>query len=254
MILSIINQKGGVGKTTTTFNLAYLLLEKGYDVLAIDIDIQGNLTNGFNINPLDVAVGTYEVLLGKDSIYNGLQEIETKNDKSLYVLPTNLNLVMAENEISGQMARELVLKNLLKEVKEDFDFILIDCPPSLNNLSTNAIVTSDYLIIPSQTDYLSYKGLELLLDNVSFIKKNFNEELQILGVISTFKEHTNHSNEVQELLDENYEVLGIIPRAVVVKNSFTDNKPIFKVDPKHESNIEYEKIADKIIERKNNNE
>ena len=249
MIISLINQKGGVGKTTSTFNLAYILLEKGYNVLAIDIDIQGNLTNGFNINPLEIETGTYEVLLRNKSIYSGLVEIESKGDKSLYVLPTNLNLVMAENEMSGRMGRELILKGILEEVKNDFDFILIDCPPSLNNLSTNAIVSSDYLIIPCQTDYLSFKGIELLLDNVSFIQKNFNNKLEILGVISTFKEHTKHSEEIQELLKENYEILGTIPRAVIVKNSFTNNNPIFKEDPTHITNIEYEKVADKIINK-----
>lgn len=249
MIISIINQKGGVGKTSTCYNLSYLLLEEGYNVLAIDIDIQGNLTNGFNISPLDVEIGTYEVMLREENIYKGLKEAKSKNDKSLYVLPTNLNLVMAENEMSGRMGRELILKNILKEVKNDFDFILIDCPPSLNNLSTNAIVSSDYLIIPSQTDYLSYKGLELLLDNVSFIQKNFNEQLKIMGVISTFKEYTNHSDEIQELLEKNYEVLARIPRAVIVKNAFTNNKPIFEVDPEHKANLEYKKVVSKIINK-----
>ena len=167
-----MNQKGGVAKTTSTFNIGAILAEKGKRVLLVDLDPQHSLTIALGIDD-ELTKSIYNVICEKEDINNVILEVS----ENLYIAPSNLELSIAELQLVSMMARESILKKALDKVKDNYDIILIDCPPSLSLLTVNALVASNEVIVPTATDYLSYKGLELLIDTINNVKENLNEDL-----------------------------------------------------------------------------
>ena len=226
-IISIANQKGGVGKTTTSINLSTILAKKGKKVLMIDADPQGNASSGVGIDREDIELSTYDILINE----NELKEIVKKTSiKNLNICPSNINLAGAEVELVSVMSREHRLKEKLDVVKDDYDFIIIDCPPSLGLITLNAFTASDSVLIPVQCEYYALEGLGQLLNTISLVKKHLNKEIEIEGALLTMYDiRTNLSNQVVKEVkkyfnDKVYKT--VIPRNVrkFLKNNEHDAK------------------------------
>ena len=214
-IIAISNQKGGVGKTTTAINLSACLAEKGKKVLVIDMDPQGNTTSGLGVDKENVEHTSYELLLETVTV----KETITKSVmETLDVIPSERGLAGAEIEIVGKDNREFVLKNQLEKVKDNYDFIIIDCPPSLNILTVNAMTTADTVIVPIQCEYFALEGLSELMYTINLIKERLNEKLEIEGIVFTmYDARTCLSLQVVENVKENIDesiYKCIIPRNV----------------------------------------
>lgn len=247
MIISVINQKGGVAKTTTTFNLAHNLADEGYKVLQVDIDPQGSLTIANGIEPNDLDKSIYDVLCENTEIKDVIHSI---ND-NLSICVSNLDLSAAELNLVNQMARETLLKKAFKNIENDFDYIIIDCPPNLGLLTINALCACEEVIIPVATDYLSLRGLDLLINTVGKVKENLNEDIEILGIIATmYDSRTRHSNEILEIIEKDHNLLGIISDSVKVKDSIVAGQSLQGFDKSHKTAKEYKEISDKILELK----
>ena len=243
MIYSIMNQKGGVAKTTSTFNIGAILAEKGKKVLLVDLDPQHSLTIALGIDD-ELTKSIYNVICEKEDINNVILEVS----ENLYIAPSNLELSIAELQLVSMMARESILKKALDKVKDNYDIILIDCPPSLSLLTVNALVASNEVIVPTATDYLSYKGLELLVDTINNVKENLNEDLKIKGVIATmYDKRTKHANEVLEALNDEFNVLGIVKISVAAKDSVLANEPLISFAKSNDITKEYIKIAEELL-------
>ena len=180
-IISVANQKGGVGKTTTTVNLSTILAKKGKKVLLIDTDPQGNATSGLGVSK-DVELSVYDILIGDTEFDETLQETAIKN---LKVCPSNISLAGAEVQLVSMMSREQRLKTKLDKIKDQYDYILIDCPPSLGLVTLNAFTASDSVLIPVQCEYFALEGLGQLLNTVNLVKKHLNKNLEIEGALLT---------------------------------------------------------------------
>ena len=182
-IIAIANQKGGVGKTTTSINLSATLAEAGQKVLTIDIDPQGNTTSGLGIDKNDLEFTTYELMIGECDINQCL--IRSEIVDNIDILPSNINLSGAEIELLGINDREYVLKKQVDLISENYDFIIIDCPPSLNMLTINAMTTADTVLVPIQCEYYALEGLSQLMHTVELVKERLNDKLEIEGVVFT---------------------------------------------------------------------
>ncbi len=248
-VISIANQKGGVGKTTTSINLSTFLAKKGRKVLLIDADPQGNATSGLGADK-DVEVSVYDVLVGDIKIEETLQKSMIKN---LYVCPSNINLAGAEVELVSMMSREQRLKEKIEEVKELFDYIFIDCPPSLGLVTLNAFTASDSVLIPVQCEYYALEGLGQLLNTVELVKKHLNKYLQIEGALLTMYDiRTNLSNQVVKEVkryfgDKVYKT--VIPRNVRLSEAPSYGMPITEYDPKSKGAKSYDKLAKEFLKR-----
>lgn len=195
-IVAIVNQKGGVGKTTTCVNLSAAVSKMEKRVLAIDCDPQGNLTSGFGIDKKSLEKTTYDVLIGNCSADEAIVKEKFEN---LSILPANVNLAGAEIELVSMIAREFRLKDAIEKVKDEYDYIFIDCPPSLGLLTLNALAAADSVIIPIQCEYYALEGLSQLSNTISLVRKHLNKSLEIDGVVLTmFDSRTNLSLEVVE--------------------------------------------------------
>ena len=251
-IIAVANQKGGVGKTTTTVNLATLIAKKGKKVLLIDTDPQGNATSGLGITKeLDLSV--YDILVGETSFEETVQETAIKN---LKVCPSNISLAGAEVELVSMMSREQRLKVKLDEVKEQYDYILIDCPPSLGLVTLNAFTASDSVLIPVQCEYFALEGLGQLLNTVNLVKKHLNKNLEIEGALLTmYDARTNLSNQVVKEVKKYFEdkvYKTVIPRNVRLSEAPSYGMPISIYDPKSKGAKAYEKFTKELL--KNNSE
>ena len=245
-VYAISNQKGGVAKTTSCFTIGNILADKGYSVLMIDLDPQSSLTLACGVDQLNLKKGMFNVILEDTHI----EEIITNvcNKDNLYLAPSTIDLSAAELQLVNTMSRETILQQKISKVKDDFQFILIDCSPSLGLLVVNALTACDKVIIPCAADYLSYKGLTLLLNTIYKVKALLNPNIDVLGVIVTmFAPRTLHCKEVLSILKEDFRVLGTVGMSVKVKDAFLENKSINDIDPKHSISKDYLNIVEEII-------
>ena len=193
-IIAVANQKGGVGKTTTSINLAACLAEKGKKVLAVDMDPQGNLTSGLGVDKDSVEKSIYELIIGEVDIKEVINKEVLEN---LDIIPTSIDLSAAEIELIGVDDKEYILRNAIDQVKDQYDFVIIDCPPSLSMLTINAMTTADSVIVPIQCEYYALEGLSQLIHTVELVKDRLNSKLEIEGVVFTmYDARTNLSLQV----------------------------------------------------------
>ena len=249
-ILSICNQKGGVGKTTTTVNLAASLAERGKKVLLIDMDPQGNAGSGLGLNKYRIEKSIYHALIGECP----LSQVARKTDfPNLYIAPSNRDLIGAEVELISAFARENKLKNALEETASEYDYILIDCPPSLNLLTVNALTASDAVIIPVQCEYYALEGISELVHTIELIKENLNQDLIIGGIVLTMYDSRNNlSHQVVKEVQEHFKDRAfrtLIPRNVKLSESPSHGLPIQVYDPKSKGAETYGSLADELILR-----
>ena len=249
-IIAITNQKGGVGKTTTSINVAACLADQGKKVLLVDMDPQGNATSGVGIIRNELENTVYELLLGECSSEDCKTECAVKN---LDVYPSNANLSGAEIDLIGMDEREFILKEELDKVKSDYDFIIIDCPPALNLLTVNALVAADSVMVPIQCEYYALEGLTQLLHTINLIQERLNDRLEIDGVLFTmYDTRTNLSAEVVENVRDNIHlhIYGtIIPRNVRLAEAPSYGLPIHMYDKKSAGAEAYENLAKELIEK-----
>lgn len=249
--IAIANQKGGVGKTTTSINLSASLAEKGKKVLVIDTDPQGNTTSGFGIEKNELENTVYELILGECSINECIL-----NDviPSVSVIPSNVNLAAAEIELIGVDKKEYILKSEVDWVKDKYDFIIIDCPPSLNLLTINAMTTADSVLVPIQCEYYALEGLSQLIHTVNLVKERLNPDLGMEGVVFTmYDSRTNLSLQVVENVKNHFKqnvFNTVIPRNIRLAEAPSYGMPIAMYDPKSAGAEAYMHLADEVIDRK----
>ncbi len=248
-VVAIANQKGGVGKTTTTINLSTILAKKGKKVLMVDTDPQGNATSGLGIDK-SVHFSVYDVIINDVEIENTLQTTMVKN---LDVCPSNINLAGAEVELVSMMSREQRLKEKLDCVKDKYDYIVIDCPPSLGLITLNAFTASDSVLIPVQCEYYALEGLGQLINTINLVKKHLNPNLEIEGALLTmFDIRTNLSNQVVKEVSKYFEnkvYKTVIPRNVRLSEAPSYGMPISIYDPKSKGARSYEKFAKEFLKK-----
>lgn len=246
-VISVANQKGGVGKTTTAINLSTVLAKKGKKVLIMDADPQGNATSGFGVSK-DLEFSIYDVLIEDISIENTLQDTKIKN---LDLCPSNINLAGAEVQLVSIDNREYKLKSKIDEIKDNYDFIIIDCPPSLGLITLNAFTASDSVLIPVQCEYYALEGLGQLIKTIEAVRQRTNKSLQIEGALLTMYDiRTNLSNQVVKEVKRyfnNKVYKTIIPRNVRLSEAPSYGMPITLYDPRSKGAKSYEKFAKEFL-------
>lgn len=250
-VIAITNQKGGVGKTTTSINLSSSIALKGKKVLLIDADPQGNATSGLGINKSKENKNIYSVMINGENIKDCIKATQIKK---LFVLPSSIELAGAELELASMIAREYVLKTAIDEIKDEYDFIIIDCPPSLGLITLNALSASDSVLIPIQCEFYALEGLGQLTNTINLIKKKLNVELEVEGILLTMYEARRKlSKEVSQEVRKHFKdkVFDVeIPRNVRLSEAPSHGKPISLYDKKSVGSKCYEELA-KIIIKKN---
>ncbi len=246
-VVSLANQKGGVGKTTTTVNLGTILAKKGKKVLLIDADPQGNATSGLGIDK-DCELSTYDILVNDVEMEEVIQDTIIKN---LKLCPANMNLAGAEVELVSMMSREQRLKEKLEKIKDEFDYILIDCPPSLGLITLNAFTASNSVLIPVQCEYFALEGLGQLLNTINLVKKHLNKEIKIEGALLTMYDiRTNLSNQVVKEVKKYFDnkvYKTVIPRNVRLSEAPSYGMPITEYDPRSKGAKSYMKFAKEFL-------
>ena len=247
-IIAIANQKGGVGKSTTAINLSACLAEKGKKVLTIDMDPQGNTTSGLGVDKESLENTVYELILGESSVNNCIIELSIKN---LSIIPSNVNLAGAEIELIGMEEKEYILKKAIDQIKDSYDFILIDCPPSLNLLTINAMTTAKSVLVPIQCEYYALEGLAQLMHTIELVHDRLNEDLVIEGVVFTmYDARTNLSLQVVENVKDNLQQMiykTIIPRNVRLAEAPSHGLPINLYDSRSTGAESYRLLAEEVI-------
>ena len=249
-IIAIANQKGGVGKTTTAINLSACLAEAGQKVLTIDIDPQGNTTSGLGVEKNSVENTIYELILSEINIKEAIIPTEFEN---LAIIASNINLAAAEIELIGINEKEYILKKAVDEVRENYDFIIIDCPPSLNMLTINAMTTADTVLVPIQCEYYALEGLSQLIHTVNLVKQRLNPNLEMEGVVFTmYDARTNLSLQVVENVKSNLRQTiykTIIPRNIRLAEAPSHGLPINIYDSRSTGAESYRLLAQEVIHR-----
>ena len=249
--ICIFNQKGGVGKTTTNINVCSYLAILGYKVLAIDIDPQGNTTSGLGVDKRKITQSMYEVLCGRTSLEKII--IQSQLVDNLYIAPANMDLAGAEIEIMAIDGREFILHRELEILNEKFDFVFIDCPPSLGMLTINSLVASNSVLIPIQAEYYALEGVAQLVNTVNLVKRSLNKDLEIEGTIMTmYDSRTNLSNEVYKEVkgyfgDKLYE--ATIPRNIRLAEAPSFGLPIVLYDDKCKGAQAYESLTNEFLKK-----
>lgn len=249
-IIAVANQKGGVGKTTTTINLSACLAEQGQKVLVIDVDPQGNTTSGLGIDKNNTENTVYELMLGEasidDCIYKSVMD-------DLDVIPSNVNLAGAEIDLIDIDDREYILKKIVNSLKEKYDFIILDCPPSLSMLTVNAMTAANTVLVPIQCEYYALEGLSQLIRTINLVKQKLNPELEIEGVVFTmYDARTNLSLQVVENVKANLKQTvykTIIPRNIRLAEAPSHGLPINLYDSKSAGAESYRLLAEEVIHR-----
>ena len=250
-IIAITNQKGGVGKTTTAVNLTACLAEMGKRVLLIDADPQGSATSGFSINKVEQEKTIYELLLNEVSIRECILKDVMPN---VSVIPSNVNLAAAEIELIGIEDKEFILQKEIEYVRDDYDYIIIDCPPALNTLTLNAMTTANSVIVPIQCEYLALEGLSDLIQTINLVKERLNPELDLEGIVFTmYDSRTILSQQVVENVREHFPdkiYEAKIPRNVRLSEAPSFGQPITVYDPKSTGAESYRKLAAEVDSKK----
>ena len=247
-IISVANQKGGVGKTTTTVNLGACLAYFGKKILLVDIDAQGNATSGLGVRKSDVEKDIYDILVNETLVK---EVVLPSSRENLWVVPATIQLAGAEIELTSQMARESRLKQALEKVRDDYDYILIDCPPSLGHLTINAFTASDSILIPVQGEYYALEGLSQLLNTVRLVQKHFNPELKIEGVLLTMLDaRTNLGYEVVDEVKKYFRervYKTIIPRNIRLSEAPSHGLSIIDYDARSRGAEVYLELAKEVL-------
>lgn len=249
-VIAVINQKGGVGKSTTVINLSACLGENKKKVLVIDFDPQGNSTSGYGIEKEELEHDVYDVILHDYPIEDAIMETSEPN---VFIVPATIQLATAEIELVTAMARESVLKDAVNKVKDEFDYVFIDCPPSLGLLTINALIAANSLLIPIQCEYYALEGVAKLLESMQMVKRRMNPDLEIFGVLMTmFDSRTTLSKQV---VDEVQEYFGkkmfktIIPRNVKVSEAPSHGMPVVQYARVSKGSLAYMKLAKEVVAR-----
>ena len=247
-VISVANQKGGVGKTTTTINLAASIADRGYRVLIVDIDPQGNATSGLGIEKSEIDQDIYNVLIDEIPIQDTLHHTSIAK---LDMVPATINLSGAETELISMMARETRLKSALDAISDQYDFIFIDCPPSLGQLSINAFTASDSILIPVQSEYYAMEGLSQLLNTIRLVQKHFNKDLGVEGVLLTMLDaRTNLGAEVVKEVQSYFSkkvYKTIIPRITKLAEAPSYGQPITEYAPRSRGAKVYDDLAKEVL-------
>jgi len=246
----VVNQKGGVGKSTTSVNLAAALGEAGQKVLVVDLDPQGNTTSGFGLNKNQRELCIYNALLGDTDIAQIIEPVEVEH---VFVVPATIQLAGAEIELVSALSRENRLKSILDEVRSDFDYVIIDCPPSLGLLTINALTAAEGLLIPIQCEYYALEGLSKLLDSVRLVKTHLNPDLEVFGVVMTmYDSRTRLAHQVVEEVQDFFGdkvFLTLIPRTVRLSEAPSHGLPVTMYDPSGKGAEAYRALAKEVVDR-----
>jgi chromosome partitioning protein len=248
--LAVVNQKGGVGKTTTAINLATMLAAKGKKVLVIDADPQGNATSGFGFEKNNQEKTLYDVLINNEPVQNAIFDTGRNN---LSLIPSNIQLAGAEIELVNLVSRETFLKRALVDLRDHYDFILLDCPPSLGLLTVNALTAADGVLVPIQSEYYALEGLTQLMETVTLIKRSLNPHLSVFGVVVTMFDARTQlahqvANEVRRYFGDKV-FRTIIPRNVRLSEAPSFGKAINEYDPRSKGAESYDALAREVIRR-----
>ncbi|HSO96884.1 MAG TPA: AAA family ATPase [Acidimicrobiia bacterium] len=246
-VLAIANQKGGVGKTTTAVNLGAALAEGGFRVLIVDLDPQGNATTGLGLNPRDVNGSLYDVLLNDLPMEDCVEPTSVKN---LFVAPATIDLAGAEIELVPQMSRELRLRRAIESVRDQYDLVLIDCPPSLGLLTLNGLAAADDIIVPIQCEYYALEGLGQLLRNVGLVQSNLNRALEVRGIVLTMYDgRTKLADQVEAEVREYFGpkvYRTVVPRTVRLSEAPSFGQPIIVFDSTSRGARAYRELAKEV--------
>lgn len=249
-IIAIANQKGGVGKTTTAINLSACLAEKGQKVLAIDMDPQGNMSSGLGLDKGTIDKTIYDMILGEIDVEDVINKGTIEN---LDILPSNVDLSAVEIELIDEENKEFIVKNSIQKVRDNYDFVIIDCPPSLSLLTINAMTTADSVLVPIQCEYYALEGLSQLIRTVELVRDRLNPALNIEGVVFTmYDARTNLSLQVVENVKDNLQqniYKTIIPRNIRLAEAPSYGTPINQYDPRSAGAESYMKLAEEVIEK-----
>lgn len=249
-VIAVINQKGGVGKSTTVINLASSLAEMGYKCLAVDFDPQGNTTSGLGVEKNELEACIYNAIIEDVPVKSLIMPTIAKH---VYLVPATMQLAGAEIELVSVMARENVLKDALSDVVDDFDFVFIDCPPSLGLLTINALVAADSLLIPIQCEYYALEGVTKLMESMRMVKRRLNPELAIFGVLLTM--YDTRTTLSRQVADEVRNYFGkdvfktVIPRSVKVSEAPSHGMPVTMYSHMNKGSIAYRNLAKEVVKR-----
>lgn len=247
IIVAFANQKGGVAKTTSTHNIGVALAKRGNKTLIIDLDSQASLTISTGLEPYDYE---HSIVTAMQRTGEPVEKCINELQENLHIVTSRIELAQLEMEMLSRASREMILGRALEPIKNDYDYILIDCPPQLSILTINGLSCADHVIIPVKTDYLAYRGLEQLHSTIQEVQEYINPNLSIMGVIATiFDKRLNDDKEILSELENKYNVIGVIKNMAIAKKGIYSGKSVMEQEPNNYIATEYKKISEYIIEK-----